>query len=256
MTEKSEYSSVTVIKTGEAEVPAPEVYWMQGWDMWERLSFHAVLVESEETNLLINTGMPENLSERNSEMVKFAGERCRFVRHDIVNELRSLGIDPSEIQNVAFTPIQDYTVGGLKLFRNSRIHVNRKGWVEDVTAPSHSSHLSRNLIIPEYVLKYLILEAWNRIQFFDAIPDFQLLPGISVRWVGCHHRSSLAFIINTSSGKVIFTDCSFKSGNIEEDIPIGIAESILECHDAYSALRGMGKVLSAYDPGIDGFRVR
>ncbi len=256
MTERSDEYSLTVIKTGEAEVPAPEVYWMQGWDRWEKLSFHAIFVENEEANLLINTGMPENLSERNKEMLKFAGERCKFVRFDLVSELRSLGIEPSNVQNIAFTPIQDYTVGGVKHFTTSNIYINRKGWIEDITAPKRSNHLSRNLFIPEDTLHYLMFNAWNRVRLFDATPSYDLLPGISVKWVGCHHRSSLAFIVNTRKGNIAFTDCSFKARNIDNDIPIGIAESILECHDAYDTLAGIEKVLSAYDPEIDGIRIK
>ncbi len=256
MMERSDQYSITVIKTGEAEVPAPEVYWMQGWNNWEKLSFHAIFVENERTNLLINTGLPENLSERNREMLNFAGERCKFVRFDLVSELRSLGIDPSKVENVTFTPIQDYTVGGLKEFTNSNIYINRRGWIEDITAPKRSNHLPRNLFIPQDILHYIIFDAWNRVRLFDAAPLYDLLPGISVRWVGCHHRSSLAFIINTRSGKIAFTDCSFKAKNIKNQIPIGIAESILECYDAYDALSGIDMVLSAYDPEIDGIRIR
>ena len=44
-------------------------------------------------------------------------------------------------------------------------------------------------------------EAKDRIHFFDAENITELIPGISALWVGCHHRASLAFIINTGKGK-------------------------------------------------------
>ncbi len=242
---------VYVIKTGEAEVPGPEVYWMEGWGEWEKLSFHALLVKGKDFNFLINTGLPDDLTERNKAMYEFAGEKCFFKSFDIVKELKKLNIETSEITGLSFTPLQDYTTGGISKFRNAQIYLYRQGWCEDIVAPKYKHHLSRNLYIPEKELKYLMFEAWERVVFFDCSPYVDLLPGIRVYWVGCHHRSSLAFQIFTRSGPVIFSDCSFKQRNIEKRVPIGIAENTLECLDAYSFFSGKGIFLSAYDPEID-----
>ncbi len=241
-----------VIKTGEAEVPAPEVYWMEGWDKWEKLSFHSLLLKSENFNFIINTGLPDNLSERNKAMIDFAGERAIFKSCDILKELKNFNVEPSEINGISFTPIQDYTTGNIKKFNNAKIFINRYGWIEDVIAPSNKKHLSRNLFIPEDELNYIIFRARDKVVLFDANPEFKIVPGIKATWVGCHHRSSLAFSINTKKGNVIFTDCSFKKKNFENNIPIGIAENTLECLDAYSKLKNSGEILSAYDPDIDG----
>lgn len=252
MTVENNTFSVNVIKTGESEVPAPEVYWMEGWGQWEKLSFHALLLRNRNVNFLINTGLPADLSERNRAMVAFGGERCIFRSHDIIGELKNLSVEPSEINGISFTPLQDYTTGGISLFRNARIFIDRRGWTEDIVAPHVTKHQPRNLFIPEESLRYLMFEAWNRVSLFDSLVPYDLFPGLTVMWVGCHHRSSLAFRISTKSGIVIFSDCSFKKRNQEENIPIGIAENTLECLDAYSRLRGSGMFLSAYDPEIDG----
>jgi len=252
MTAENDKFIVNVIKTGESEVPAPEVYWMEGWNQWEKLSFHALLLRNKNANFLINTGLPADLSERNKAMLDFGGERCIFKSYDITSELKRLGVNPSEINGISFTPLQDYTTGGISLFQNAKIYIDRRGWIEDIVAPLRRKHLSRNLFIPNENLQYLMFKAWNRVVLFDSVNSYNILPGLSVTWVGCHHRSSLAFQISTRSGNIIFSDCSFKKRNFEENIPIGIAENTLECLDAYSKLRGLGKFLSAYDPEIDG----
>ncbi len=254
MTSSDVVYKVEVIKTGEAEVPAPEVYWMSSWGEWEKLSFHMLLAHNSRANFLINTGLPSNLSLRNNEMIKFAGERCLFKPADPIGELRSKGFDPDDIQNVSFTPIQDYAVGKLNAFRKATIFIHRQGWIDDVQAPKYSKHLSRELFVPDDILKYIEFEAWDRVRFFDCAEPTELVPGIDAFWVGCHHRSSVAFIINTVHGKVIFTDCAFKQRNISENHPIGIAENIFECTDAYEALQKLGRVLPAYDPSIDGLQ--
>ncbi|MCL4307667.1 MAG: hypothetical protein M1302_05260 [Candidatus Thermoplasmatota archaeon] len=252
MTAENDTFSINVIKTGESEVPAPEVYWMEGWNEWEKLSFHALLLRNSNMNFLINTGLPSDLTERNKAMVDFGGERCIFKPSDISKELNHLGVEPSEVNGIAFTPLQDYTTGGIQLFRNAKIYMDRKGWTEDIVAPSVRKHQPRNMFIPEQNLKYLMFDAWNRVVLFDSLFPYSIAPGLTVMWVGCHHRSSLAFQISTRSGNVIFSDCSFKRRNLEANIPIGIAENTLECLDTYSRFRGKGTFLSAYDPEIDG----
>jgi hypothetical protein len=244
--------TVNVIKTGESEVPAPEVYWMDSWNQWEKLSFHALLLRNGSVNFLINTGLPPDLSERNKAMIDFGGESCIFKSHDITKELKRLGVEPSEVNGISFTPLQDYTTGGIQMFSNAQIYIDRRGWTEDIVAPRLRKHQSRNLFIPERNLQYLMFDAWNRLVLFDSLISYVILPGLNVTWVGCHHRSSLAFQISTRSGDVIFSDCSFKKRNIQENLPIGIAENTLECLDAYSKLSGRGTFLSAYDPEIDG----
>lgn len=252
MMESNHKFHVDVINTGSASVPAPEVYWMEGWDKWEDLSFHSLLLRGNGMNIIINTGLPEDLQLRNKAMLDFAGERCKFKRNDLKKELRELGVSPDEIDVVFFTPIQDYTTGGINLFKNAKIYLNRRGWNEDISSPKFKNHLPRELFIPGDQYRYLLFEAWERVVFFDSLPLYEIIPGLKVRWVGCHHRSSLAFEIETESGKAVFSDCFFKKRNIENSLPIGIAESTLECLDAYSIYGTNYILLPAYDPEIDG----
>jgi hypothetical protein len=108
---KGEYR-IRVIKTGESEVPAPEVYWMSSWDKWEKLSFHMLLAYNEDTNFLINTGLPDDLMLRNAEMRKFAGERCIFKQFDAISELEKIGNVYKEI-NEKLKP----AYGDLEIFK-------------------------------------------------------------------------------------------------------------------------------------------
>ncbi len=243
--------NVKVFKVGESDVPAPEVYRMSGWGNWETLHFHMIMAYNDETNFLINTGMPVDLEERNRAMFKFAGSRARFTSGDSIEILREAGFKAKDIENISFTPLQDYTTGRADEFNNATYHILKNGWINDIMVPSYHNG-DRNLFIPEKVLQYLLFGAKDRIKFFDAENIIELVPGISALWVGCHHRASLAFIIRTGKGNIIFTDASFKSSNILKNIPMGIAENIFECYSAYNKLKSYTNVLSAYDPDIDG----
>ncbi|KAA8922185.1 MAG: hypothetical protein F6Q11_05800 [Thermoplasma sp.] len=223
---------------------------MKDFWTWERLSFHIVLAYNSERTFLINTGMPLDLSIRNQEMKKFAGDRAIFRSEDSIKILKDAGFPPDSIDFVALTPVQDYTIGRLDEFRRSKIFIYRDGWVRDIAAPAYAYFHNRDLFIPRRIFDFVYGEGWKNIVFYDG--EMDLVPGIRAIPVGCHHRSSVAFVINTRSGKVVFTDASFKKENVRNRIPIGIAENIYECLNAYEIMEKIGEILPAYDPAIDG----
>ena len=159
MTAENDTFSINVIKTGESEVPAPEVYWMEGWNQWEKLFFHALLLRNSKMTFFINTGLPLDLSERKKAMIDFGGERCIFRSNEITRELKHLGVEPSDVNGISFTPLQDYTTGGIPLFSNAKIYLDRRGWIEDIVAPQGKKHQPRNLFIPDQNLQYLLFDA-------------------------------------------------------------------------------------------------
>ena len=42
------------------------------------------IIKGKKLNFLINTGLSDDLSERNKAMVNFAGKRCLFKSYDII----------------------------------------------------------------------------------------------------------------------------------------------------------------------------
>ncbi|WP_236719406.1 hypothetical protein [Picrophilus oshimae] len=245
--------NIKVLKVGESEVPGPEVYWMESFNSWEKLSFHVLLAYNDDISFMINTGMPLDLTLRNNEMIKFAGERAIFKSIDTLDVLASAGFKPDDIDFIAFTPVQDYTTGRLDEFKTSRIFIYRDGWIKDIAAPEYRYFHNRDLFIPRKILSYIYGDGWKNVIFYDD--GSELIPGIKAISVKCHHRSSIAFSINTRNGIYIFTDAAFKINNINRMRPIGIAEDIYECLDAYEKIKGIGKVIPAYDPAFDNFYI-
>ena len=56
---------VTILKSGQADVPGPEVYWMSHWFEWETLYFHMVLIQGEGITAIVDTGPPADLTQLN-----------------------------------------------------------------------------------------------------------------------------------------------------------------------------------------------
>jgi len=247
-----------IAKVGDhGEVPGPEVYWMRDFDKWYRLYFYIVLIDTSDGYVLVNTGLARDLSLRNRFLREWAGsDRCRFEVAEserIERVLGRAGLRPEDIAHVIITPVQDYTVGNLDLFKKAKIYFSRRGWFEDVVNPRPSPFLNRDIYFPRYVREYLFEEAWNRIALIE---DQEVVEGIRVKWTGCHHRSSMAVIMETKEGVVSFTDAAFTRRNIEENIPIGIAEDIYECLEAYDYLKRISRaIIPAYDPeNLERFR--
>jgi hypothetical protein len=79
--------------------------------------------------------------------------------------------------------------------------------------------------------------------------DVEFLPGIRSWFCGGHHRSSMAFVVKSPAGRVGFTDAVFKYRNYEENIPLGLSESLEEHYRLYAKLKRETEfVVPLYDP--------
>jgi glyoxylase-like metal-dependent hydrolase (beta-lactamase superfamily II) len=239
-----------VLKMGQCEVPGPEVYWMSNWNTWETLNFWMVVIRGQGKTILINTGPPPDLQPMNEVWSHAIDPRSQMQRSESElpqNALYSLGISPEEVDYVLITPLQAYATGNISIFKNAQICISRKGWIEDFHAPKYEMHIPRKLRIPDHVLAYLDIEAPEKVRLLED--EAEVLPGIKAFWTGVHHRSSMAYVIQTKHGNVIVSDCFFKYRNVEEMIPLGIMESLDECMSAYRRIITEAKyLLPLYDP--------
>jgi glyoxylase-like metal-dependent hydrolase (beta-lactamase superfamily II) len=241
---------VQVLKMGECRVPGPEVYWMSNWDKWETLNFWMVVLRGGGKNVIINTGPPGDLSALNAAWKAAIDERSQMVRGETERPaaaLAKIGLKPGDIDHVLITPLQAYATGNIPLFMNAEICISKRGWIEDFQAPKYHMHIPRKLRIPDDVLSYLEITAPDRLRLLED--EDEVLPGIRAFWTGVHHRSSMAYVIDTAKGKLVVSDCFFKYRNVENMIPLGIMESLEECMRAYERIKEEAAlILPLYDP--------
>lgn len=242
--------TIEMLPTGEVEVPCPEVYWMEGFGDWTRLRFQSALIRSGRTNVLLNTGFPPDIAPLAAAWRDFLGERCVLRRPDewtIEAHLAARGLSPADITHVIVTPIQLYATGNLGLFRDAQICISRRGWIEDLMAPTYPHHVPRQGCLSDEHLRWLLFENQRNLLLMDDVHE--LLPGLTCRWVGVHHRSSMLVEVRTGAGLVMLSDCAFHYANVEESRPLGIAESVIEAHAAYDDIRRRAAVfVPLYDP--------
>ncbi len=245
--------SVQAFNAGTFWVPGPEVYWMENWNQREEMNIILYLIRGGGETILINTGPPQDLTILNQAWQDFFGypeaQIVRSAEQSPQNILRSQGLTPEDITTVIVTPLQAYATANIHLFRNAKICISRRGWIEDFQAPFYHLHVPRHLRIPPEVNHYLQNEGWEKVQLLAD--EEEILPGIRAFWAGVHHRSSLAVCIDTEPGTVILTDSFFKYGNIENNRYLGVMESMMEADATWNRIRREGKIVaSIYDPEV------
>ena len=243
--------SVQALKMAQGEVPGPEVYWMSHWDEWVPLYFYMVVLRGNGITAIINTGPPADISQLNRAWREFAGPRCQMIRNEEERPERALaaiGINPARVDFVLLTPLQAYATANIPMFTKAKICLSRRGWIEDVIARPSSSHGSRDMFIPDPVLKHMLFEAQDRLHLLDD--EEEICPGIRAWWAGVHHRSSVVYSVDTDAGVVMIGDCAMKYENVAGH-PLGIAESIQEGQTAYKRIRDEANIfLPLYDPEV------
>ena len=241
-------NSLQMLPVGSSEIPGPELFWMSEWDNWFPLSFQVGLIRGPGVIALVNTGPAEDLEPMNRGWASFLGDRARMQREDgqfILDQLRDLGIQPTDVTHVILTPLQLYSVSNVLAFPNAEICISKRGWIHFHTTHIHP-HDNRDTSIPPEIITHLVTDAWSRVRLLED--EDTIAEGIRTWWSGGHHRASLAVEVETSKGTAVLSDSFFYLDNVEKDHPIGISENIYECLAAHERARKADFILPLYDP--------
>lgn len=243
--------SVQVLQVGRQRLLGACVSYMAHFDAWEQFIFTMVVVRGAGKTVIINTGLPKDLSVLDPFWPQWTGEQKIEVSEaeQPLNALTRAGVDPTEVDVLIISPLVYYATANIDLFSKAQICLLRRGWV-DFHAPAHR-HMDgmRSVCIPHNILRYLVTDAWARVRLLQD--EDTVLPGIRVFFSGAHHRSSMAICIETAKGTAIYSDSFFKFRNVEENIPIGYLENLEEAFLTYERVRNeKGLIIPAFDPEI------
>jgi hypothetical protein len=243
--------SIELFRTASFMAPRFEIYWMDTGSEWQEMCLINAIIRGGGKTVLVNTGLPKDFSEINGYWKSWDSRATATVKEGehIVDCLKSFEATPEQIDLVLLTPLTTYTTGNLHLFTAANYAMSRTGWVDFQTPDPYSHQLPRPIVMPTRVHEYLTTSGWPRLRLLGD--DEEVIPGIRGHWVGTHHRSSMAYVVNTSRGRVALTDCVFKYPNLEERRPLGIQESMAECLRSYDWLRKeVDIVIPLYDPEV------
>lgn len=242
--------TVTIAKVGQCEMPGPYVFRTSPEDEWQTLAFYFVAIRGNGKTLVINTGLPEDLTRLNALWDEMAGPRCRVTRQfdeRLGATLVRLGLNPRQVDYVFTTPFKAYLLENLSEFPNATVCVSQRGWTEHYLARRYPTARPDPMAMPPDLLDRLERGEPNPLRLLRD--DDEILPGVKVFWVGVHDSSSMALVVPTAAGNVVITDACLTYQHIEEMVPIGTAESLEACLNAYVRIRHAGPLLvPLYDP--------
>ena len=244
--------TVSAYKVGQCELPGPIVFRGSPAGEWFLLYFYMIVIRGLGKTLIVNPGLPDDLSEMNQAWTELAGERCRVRRtEDERTEavLESNGVVPGSVDFILLTPFKLYAIGNLDLFPAATVCLSQRGWTEHYLARRYPRPEPDPLAVPEPIFDRLQQGAPNPMRLLRD--EDEILPGIRAFHVGVRDQSSMAYVVNTAKGAVVMSDCCFKYENVERPEPTGIADNLEGCLNAYARIRAEGEVVvPLYDPAL------
>lgn len=243
---------IQFLKMGQCEVAGPEVYWMSHWNEWVQLYFWMAVIRGNGRTAIINTGPPSDLTALNERWGSGFGERGKLARDESerpINALASLGIKPEDVDFVLITPLQIYATANIQLFKNAQICISKRGWIEDFHAEKFPMHVPREFRISTETLNYLMGAGHEHLRLLEDTDE--VIEGLRCFWAGVHHRSSMCYLVETRKGIVGISDCLFKYGNLENDEPLGIQESLEEYYLTARRIKAETEIfIPLYEPDV------
>ena len=198
------------------------------------LSFYVWIVRGDGRLGLIDTGLPLDEASRNRliEACKTVAPECQMSDVKTLDALlQEERIDPSDIDFVAITQPISYHTGGLvpSLLPRAQVYVSRAGVLEMLLdCPGHPPRSEYFTEDGWVFLRQLLIE--NRLHLVDE--PTEMAPGLVFETTGGHHPGSAAVTVQTNDGLVGILETAFLQRNIDDELPIGIAENVSACREA------------------------
>lgn len=236
---------------GTLPVPGWECFFGRNDTTMYPLAFYVWVVRGEGTVGLIDTGLPldpvllRQLDEANQKV----DPRC--VYSDVVllpDLLQRLGLQPADIDFVAITQPITYHTGGLlpECLPRAQVWMARAGMMEFLL--DNVGHPPRGFYFtpPTWsFLRQLLIE--DRLHLVDEATE--IAPGILLETTGGHHPGSAALRIPTAAGLVGLVETAFLQRNVDDELPIGVAEDAAACRRAIKRYKQLCDVaVAVHDP--------
>lgn len=234
-------------------VPGWECFFGQHDVQFYPLAFYVWIVRGATCTGLIDTGLPLDELERRrlTEACQRVDQRCIFSDVITLNHFfEQHHLAPEEIDFVLLTQTITYHSGGLlpQFFPRAQVYISKAGLMEFLL--ENPGHPPRDFYFTEaswIFLRSLLIE--KRLHLVNETTE--VAPGLFFETTGGHHPGSAAARIITERGTVGILETAFLKRNVDETLPIGIAEDVATCREAIQRYQVQcDLVLADHDPTI------
>src|ERR1043165_3617319 len=105
--------SIQVVCVGRQQLRGPIIFYLERFDSWEPFIDSMIIIRGGGKTVVINAGLPRDLSVLDSFWPNWPGERPWEVgpSESPVTALRNAGVDPATVDHLILTPLVYYATG-------------------------------------------------------------------------------------------------------------------------------------------------
>ena len=229
--------TIQALKNGECNVCDFLTYSNTDSRSTSKYYLYVWLIRGGEKPIVVDTGI-KNIRKFNQGTQEYIpGGVRQKTKERTLQLIKSAKVNPGSVSHVILTHLHQDHYEQYPLFTKAKLIVNGKGFIENL------------LQINKDVMKALARNWPDSLHL--AKDEEEILPGISVFWVGGHSICSQAVVVETKSGNAVITgDVIFKYRNIEENIPIGMANTEQSIAAMKKVREKADIILPGHDPEI------
>ena len=203
------------------------------------IDYFVWLVQGGAEPIVVDTGFTPQMAEA----------RKRTYHASPADQLRRLGVDAKDVKKVIISHLHWDHFGGFGYFPNATFYLQLKEY-QYWTGPLLRFKAAQRSIEPNDMAELVRLNLQGRIHFVDG--SAEVVPGISVHYVGGHTAGTQVVRINTAKGNaVIASDASHLFRNVEENTPTSIITHLPEMFTAFDTIRELASAPTLWFPGHD-----
>lgn len=243
--------SIHAVPVATLPIPGWEAFFGQNDVEFRDLVFYVWLLSDGERHGLVDLGVPALPADFEALDKACQGVDVRSAFKDVRSldeALAELGVQPDDIEFALITQTIAYHTGGLerRWLPNAHVYMSRAGVTEMLVNPP--GHPPVGLYFTARSWSYVReLAMENRLHVVDE--PTEVVPGVVFETTGGHHPGSAGVRVHTANGVVGLLETAFYQRNVDELMPIGIAEDASLCREVIKRYRAeCDDVVAIHDP--------
>ena len=203
------------------------------------LDYFVWVLRSENRTILVDTGYDTAEAKR----------RDRPIIAEPVDVLRSLDVDPGQLDTVVITHLHYDHAGTLDAFPNARFHL-QAAEMAYATGPCMCPGILQIPFTAEHACSMVRKVYSGRVQFHDG--EGAVAPGVTVHLIGGHSRGLQCLRVKTARGWVVLaSDASHFYENFHTGKPFPIVVDMEPTLRGYETMRALAESDEHVIPGHD-----
>jgi glyoxylase-like metal-dependent hydrolase (beta-lactamase superfamily II) len=230
---------VYAIRYGERQATTSEAFYRDYRNEPLGMTYYVWALTNGQHTLIVDSGFGE------------AGgtKRGRTFLRSPDRGLAEIGIDAGQVEHVVISHFHYDHVGGHALFPKATFYL-QEAEMAFYTGPNGARAAFQHSVDADDVCAMIRLNYAGRVAFVNG--EREILPGISVHWVGGHTAGMQIVSVQTARGRaVVASDASHYYRNFQERIPFNTLHDIPGTYRAFERILGLADTPDLAIPGHD-----